>query len=442
MAAHLAEIDRAIMDTILGRTAPLLIIEAPPRHGKSELISRYLPAWYLGMFPDRRVMLTGYSAAFARGWGRKARALMQEYGPAWFGHEVDPGVRAAEDWGLRGTPGGMVTAGIGGPLTGRGAHLLIIDDPLKNVEEAVSETICENHWDWWQTTASTRVEPGGCTIIIATRWARNDLSGRLLRAASQADCPAVRRLHLPALAEDHDPLGRSPGEALWPERWPREKLEQMRAERELRWWQALYQQDPLENPDAIWPDSYFGEHLWTENWPSEFEFSALAYDPALGKQHGDAAAIVFVGLSGGLYWVDAVVERLSPEAAVGVAIDLAQRYLPHCVVLEANLFQSLLAPEFDRQCRERRAPPLPMVLVSQSVPKTSRISRLGPLFMQGLVRLVRSPGCAELVRQLRRFPARGWDDGPDALELAIRMISQSSEVALGNSQVPYSRACS
>jgi hypothetical protein len=215
MTRHLEAIDQAIVDTILGITPSILVIEAPPRHGKSELVSRYLPAWYLGLFPDKRVMLVGYAASFARSWGRKARSLLADHGHDAFGLEVDLSVRAAADWGLTGREGGMVTAGVGGPLTGRGADLLIIDDPIKNAEQAQSASIREDHWDWWQTTASTRIEPGGCAIIIATRWSDHDLSGRLIKAAEEGDGCPVRRLRLPAIAEADDPLGRLPGEALW-----------------------------------------------------------------------------------------------------------------------------------------------------------------------------------------------------------------------------------
>src|SRR5262245_26283693 len=108
LVPHLQVIDRAVMDTIRRRTAPILIIEAPPRHGKSELISRYLPAWFLGMFPDKRVMLAAYGASFARSWGRKARELLEEHGPALFGTHVRKDLRSSSEWGLAGREGGMV----------------------------------------------------------------------------------------------------------------------------------------------------------------------------------------------------------------------------------------------------------------------------------------------------------------------------------------------
>lgn len=422
LARHLEEIDRAIVDTILGRTAPILVIEAPPRHGKSELISRYLPAWYLGVFPMRRVMLVGYAAGFARSWGRKARALLVEHGRESFGVEVAADARAAEDWGIRGWEGGMVTAGVGGPLTGRGADLLIIDDPIKNAEEALSETIRERHWDWWQSTASTRIEPAGCAIIIATRWHEDDLTGKLLREAETGEGAAVRRLRLPAIAEPGDPLGRAPGEALWPQRWPIERLREIREQKEPHWWNAMYQQCPSRGSRSTWPDSYFASHLWAAAFPDAFEVSVLALDPSQGSRRGDFSAIIFAGLSGGIVWIDASIERRPPEQMVADAIDMASAYAPDGIALEANAFQDLLAPEFDRQCRDRRRPPLPLHLVRQNVPKQVRIERLGPHLLRQKLRLRETPGCRRLVAQLREFPGSAHDDGPDALELAIRML--------------------
>jgi predicted phage terminase large subunit-like protein len=423
MTRHLAAIDQAIVETILGLTPPILVIEAPPRHGKSELVSRYLPAWYLGLFPERRVMLVGYAASFARSWGRKARGLLTDQGRDAFGVEVDVSVRAAADWGLQDQEGGMVTAGVGGPLTGRGANLLIIDDPIKNAEQARSAAIRENHWDWWQTTASTRIEPGGCAIIIATRWSEDDLSGRLIKAAQEGAGWPVRRLRLPAIAEAGDQLGRVPGEALWPARWPLERLEKLRLAKDAHWWHALYQQRPAGDGRSTWPAEYFGKHLWADEFPTVFELSALALDPSLGRAGGDFSAIVFAGVSGGLLWIDASIERRPPEKSVADAIDMAIRYAPHAVVIESNAFQSLLAPEFDRQCRDRGAPPLPIHLMEQRVPKKTRIRRLGPHLLREKLRLRDTPGCERLEQQLREFPLGEHDDGPDALELAIRTLT-------------------
>ena len=242
-AEHLKVIDEAIVKAICGEGPRLLVIEAPPRHGKSQLVSHWLPIWYLSIFPDRKVMLASYETTFARSWGRKARDAFQSFSHL-TGYTVDPAHASAGEWGVHKHGGGMKTAGAGGPLTGEGTTCLIIDDPLKNAEQALSPTIRDGLWDWWQTTASTRIEPGGIAIVMATRWHPEDLSGRLLAEAEAGNGEPVRHIHLPAIAEDGDILGRKPGEALWPSQWPVEHLEQRREAMGTFWWRALYQQSP------------------------------------------------------------------------------------------------------------------------------------------------------------------------------------------------------
>jgi hypothetical protein len=224
----------------------------PPRHGKSELVSRYFPAWYLGTFPDRRVILAGYEADFAAGWGGKARDLLDQHGAA-FGVRVRAESSARHRWDITGHSGGMLTAGVGGPLTGRGADVLIIDDPIKNAEEAHSATYRERAWDWYRSVAYTRLEPRGGVILIATRWHDDDLVGRVL----QAEPDRWRVLSLPAVAEEADPLGRRAGEALWPVRYPISALEATRRVVGEYWWSAQYQQRPSPAGGGIFKRSWF-----------------------------------------------------------------------------------------------------------------------------------------------------------------------------------------
>jgi hypothetical protein len=422
LVPHLDAIDRAILDTIRQRSAPILVIEAPPRHGKSELISRYLPAWFLGTFPEKRVMLAAYGAAFARSWGRKARELLEEFGPEFFGVTVRGDLHSASEWGLAGHEGGMVASGVGGPMTGRGADLLIIDDPIKNSGQSQSETIRESHWDWWQSTASTRIEPGGCTIIIATRWHEDDLSGRLIKAAREGEGGAVRELRLPALAEEDDPLRRPEGAALWPDRWSARMLDARRRSVSPGWWLAQYQQRPGRGDTVSWGDDYFGPDLWAAAWPDVFERSVLTLDPAGGNSNGDYAAIVFVGYSGGLLWVDARLERQAVEQSVARAIALAEVWRPHLVGYESNQFQYLVGTEFDRQCRDAGRPPLPLVPILNTIKKRCRILNIGPYLAGHKLRFRDHEGGRLLVRQLREHPLATHDDGPDALEMALRLI--------------------
>jgi predicted phage terminase large subunit-like protein len=234
----------------------ILLIEVPPRHGKSTEISEHAPAWFIGTFPERHVILCSYEADFASSWGLKARSILEEHGPDLYGVRVDPRSRSAKRWGLDGHRGGMVTAGVGGPITGKGAHLLIIDDPIKNAEQAMSEVIREKHWEWWLSTARTRLEPGAVVIVLLTRWHEDDIAGRMLKSSEDGGDP-VREIRLPALASEDDPLGRRPGEALWPARYSTEWLEHTRKVLGGYWFSAMYQGRPTPDEGGIFARKYF-----------------------------------------------------------------------------------------------------------------------------------------------------------------------------------------
>jgi predicted phage terminase large subunit-like protein len=243
LARHLELLNQKLLDVALGRTRRL-IISMPPRHGKSEATSKYFPAWYLGRFPDRRIILASYESDFAASWGRKVRDLIDTHGPEFFGVKVRADSSAANRWDLDSHEGGMVTAGVGGPIVGRGANILVLDDPIKNAEESNSPVIRQRHRDWWRSTAYTRLEPDGAAIVMCTRWNEEDLPGWLIAEVSTGDGEPWDVLNLPALAEENDPLGRAPGEALWPERFSVERLNEIHKSLGSYWFAALYQQRP------------------------------------------------------------------------------------------------------------------------------------------------------------------------------------------------------
>ena len=245
-----------------------LFVTMPPRHGKSYLISEHTPPWYLTRFPDRRVILTSYEANFAGDWGRKGKKHIQAHPE--FGVTTDPESQAKAHWDLEAPHrGGMDTAGAGGPITGKGAHLLVIDDPIKNETEAFSETDRQQKWDWLLSTAQSRLEPSkaenggrseGKIVLVHTRWHEDDLGGRCLK--HQDDL--WYHIDLPALAIEgvSDPLGRVPGEALCPERYPRHALEAIRDSADTGYWfGALYQQRPSSEGSGIFARPFF--RYWT-----------------------------------------------------------------------------------------------------------------------------------------------------------------------------------
>jgi hypothetical protein len=218
---------------------PRLMVFMPPQHSKSTIVSEWGPTWYLGNFPRKRVILASYAAEFAASWGRKVRNNLLEFGGQ-FGLRLADDSKAASEWSTH-AGGGMLTAGMGGGITGRPADLMIIDDPFKNSEQAGSRLYRDSVWDTWQSAAVTRLQPGAGVIVMHTRWHEDDLAGRLLAAP---DASRWEVLCLPALAGPDDPLGRAPGDALWPERFSTDDLAVRRQEVGSYFWNALYQQDP------------------------------------------------------------------------------------------------------------------------------------------------------------------------------------------------------
>jgi len=220
------------------------------------LCSHHFPAWFLGTNPDKQVILCSYQADFAAQFGRKARDTLAEYGEQLFGIKVRTDSKAADRWGIENHIGGMQTAGAGGPITGKGADLLIVDDPFKNWQEANSQLIRDRLWDWWGSTARTRLEPGAAALVIHTRWHPDDLIGRLIKAQEEEDGEKWRIVNFPAINDL--------GEALWPERYDVDAL--MRLKRSIRSeyiWEALYQQRPTPREGGLFRASwlrYYQQH--------------------------------------------------------------------------------------------------------------------------------------------------------------------------------------
>lgn len=252
---HLELLSEKLMAAAAGEINRL-IVTMPPRHGKSEMISRFFPAWYLGTHPEGKVMLASYESTFARSWGRKARQVMDEYGASVFGTQVSQSSSAADFWELEDTGGVMVTAGVGGGLTGKGADLLIIDDPVKNAEESMSAVMREKAWDWWLSTARTRLQRNGSAVIVMTRWHEDDLAGKLLKEAEGLG-DQWEVLNLPSMAIEGDALGRKPGEVLCPGLFDEEATLQTKAALGAYFWSALYQQSPTPDEGGIFNRQYF-----------------------------------------------------------------------------------------------------------------------------------------------------------------------------------------
>jgi predicted phage terminase large subunit-like protein len=291
-APHLTLLSLYLADIAFGDKRRLLV-SMPPRHGKSLLCSFWFPIWYLTIFPENRIILTSYEADFARSWGRKVRDAINEHSST-LRIKLSATAAAANYWELD-AGGGMMTAGVGGPITGKGANLLLIDDPIKNHAEAYSETYRKKTWDWWLSTARTRIEPGGSAVVVMTRWHEDDIVGRL-KNEMELGGEQWDELKFPAIAEENDVLGRSPGDALWPARYSAETLLELKPGNSIVW-NGLYQQRPAPSEGNLvkrdWikyydtPPKRFDEML--QSWDLAFE-GGLQNDYVVGQVWGRLGA--------------------------------------------------------------------------------------------------------------------------------------------------------
>ncbi len=407
----------ALLDEILVQAAEegnaRIIVEMPPRHGKSELCSHYFPLWYLKKHPDRRIILTSYEADFAATWGRKVRNDIEEYGGE--GAKLAGDSSAASRWDLT-AGGGMVTAGVGGPITGRGANVLIIDDPIKNAEEAESPTIREKHWDWFKSTAFTRLEPGASVVIIMTRWNMDDMVGRL-RKEMGAGGEEWRVISLPAIAEEEDEIGRQLGEALWPERYDLVALARIKATQLLHWWAALYQQRPTLREGGLW------KWAWIHRVAAipDLQRVVVAVDPSGSTaKTSDETGIVAAGkgIDGRYYVVFGGGYRLSPAGWAGKAWQLFDSWRADKIIAEKNFGGDMVEANLRSIPGHAQGP---IKLINASRGKQLRADPIASLYEQGLVSHLGEQD--DLEEQMCTFPHAVHDDLVDALVYALTELS-------------------
>jgi predicted phage terminase large subunit-like protein len=246
MAPHLKLLNQKFMaftKAIEMGQSPRMVITMPPRHGKSEYISKHCPPWVIGTHPEWPVILVSHTFDFVRKWGREARQVLERCGK-YFDVEVSKDNSAAHDWGIEGRAGHLYCAGIGGPVTGLGGKVIILDDTVKDHKAANSEVQREDAWEWFRATLLTRCEPGAGIIAMHTRWHEEDLIGKILGQTKETG-EEWEVVNIPALARENDPIGRKPGEALWPDRFNERDLARIKASQGTYWFGALYQGSPL-----------------------------------------------------------------------------------------------------------------------------------------------------------------------------------------------------
>lgn len=419
LAKHLDLIDQAVVDAIAGRGPKRLVVSCPPRHGKSELISHHTPAWFLGMFPDKQVMLASYEATFAETWGRKARDILEDHGKALYGVEVRQDARAQDRWYT--TEGGVMAAsGIGGRFTGMGADLMIIDDPVKNAEDARSPRLREKQWDWWQSTAYTRLHPGAVVIVLMTRWHEQDLGGMLLTDIP-ADGEPFTEIRLPAVAEADDPMGRDVGEALWPARYDEKALAAIKQTVGAYWWAAMYQGRPAPEGGDMFRREYFRPELAeipAEDGIKWVRFWDLAGTEARAGSDPDYTAGCLLGRmrNGSLILADMVRVRHNPMQLEQTVLATAKRdreflgHVPICIEKEPGASGKIVIDHYTRNVLQG------FTVRGRQVTKNKvvRADPVAALAEGGNVKAVKGKWNADFYYEAEQFPNGAHDDQIDA----------------------------
>jgi hypothetical protein len=242
-----------ILEKVSRKEIRRLILNMPPQHGKSYTTSELFPVWYLGNHPNDRIILTSYGADLASGFSENARNLFRTQGLNIWDLELSESSQAKDSWKIANQRGYMISAGVGGPITGKPANLIIIDDPHKNRKEAESETIRQDVINWYKTVIRTRLSQDGCIILIQTRWHTEDLSGWLIKTEGEK----WTVINLPARARENDPLGRLPGTPLCPELHNAEDLQDIEHTLGPYDYSALYDGDPLSEKGGLFKREYF-----------------------------------------------------------------------------------------------------------------------------------------------------------------------------------------
>lgn len=421
------------LDDVQNKRSPRLMITMPPRHGKSEIASRRFPAYVFGRYPNTSIIATSYSAQLVSRMNRDVQKIMdsQEYNDIFPETQlIGQGktrskqgfLRNADFFEIVGHNGSYRSAGVGGGITGMGGDILIIDDPLKDREEADSATIRNKVWDWYTSTLYTRLAPGGDIIVIQTRWHTDDLSGRLLEAAASGEGDQWSVVNFPAIAETDEPH-RKAGEALHPERYPLEQLLKIKAAIGTRDWEALYQQHPTPDGGTIFKKEWL--KFWLpKDLPSSFQGIVLSWDMTF--KEGDSNDFVVGqawGRKGGdFFLLDQVRGRWGFTETMEQFKALAARY-----------------PQAGRKLVEDKANG-PAVIdslkhhISGIVPvepdgsKVARAHAVTALFEAGNVYIPDPslfPWVREYITELTQFPSVAHDDQVDSTTQALRHFDKA-----------------
>ena len=411
-----------------------LIINMPPRHTKSEFASYLLPAWFLGKYPDKKIIQTAHTAELAVGFGRKVRNLVnsKDYKSIFTDVSLQADSKAAGRWNTN-KGGEYFAIGVGGAVTGKGADLLIIDDPHSEQEGASSDiNVFNKTYEWYTSGPRQRLQPKGSIVVVMTRWHQKDLTGQVVDASvKRGGADQWEVIELPAIMPSGSPL--------WSEFWKLEELEALRSELPASKWSAQYQQDPTAEEGALVKREWWKE--WEYNEPPQCDFVLQSWDTAFLKtERADYSACTTWGvfyqegeedgmLTPNIILLDAYKERLEFPELKKVSMEKYRAYSPDAFIIEGKAAGMPLIFEL-----RQMGIPVQEYTPSRGNDKISRVNAVSDLFASGVVWSPKTRWAEEVIEEFAAFPNAEHDDLVDSSTQALLRFRQGGFVPLSSDE--------
>jgi predicted phage terminase large subunit-like protein len=405
-----------------------LIINMPPRHTKSEFASYLLPAWFLGKFPDKKIIQTSNTAELAVGFGRKVRNLVgsEQYSRIFPDVTLRSDSKAAGRWSTNAN-GEYFAIGVGGTVTGKGADLLIIDDPHSEQEAAIAATnpeVYDKVFEWYSSGPRQRLQPGGAIVVIMTRWSKRDLVGKILKSSFERDGDEWEIIEFPAILPS--------GNSLWPEFWPIKELLALKTELPVSKWNAQYMQSPTSEEGAMVKREWW--RIWEKENPPPCEFIIQSWDTAFTKnERSDYSACTTWGVfylnenpdDPHIILLDAFKDRMEFPELKAKALEMYKEWEPDAFVVEAKAAGSPLIYEL-----RRMGIPVSEFTPTRGNDKIARMNSVTDLFSSGKVWAPERRWAEEVMEEMAAFPNSEHDDLVDSSTQALIRYRKGGFVSL------------
>jgi predicted phage terminase large subunit-like protein len=426
-----------IFEEIASGKKKRVIVNIAPRHGKSEMISYLAPAWFLGKFPQKKIIMASHTADLAVNFGRRVRNLVGSdlYSEVFPQVELQADSKSASRWGTN-FNGEYFAIGVGGALAGRGADLFIIDDPHSEQEAKQGRPdVFIPAWEWFQSGPIQRLMPGGAIIVVMTRWSKLDLTGQIIdHMTRNDDADEWEVVEFPAILND---------KPLWPDFWPMEELMAKRAGMDPRYWQAQYMQQPTAEEGALIKREWW--QIWEKDDPPQCDFIIMALDAAQETSNrADYNALTTWGIffneetnNHNIILLNAIKKRMEFPELKRMVLEEYKEWEPDAFIVEKKSNGAALYQEM-----RRMGVPLGEFTPGKGQDKISRVNAVADLFSAGIVWAPDRRWAREVMEECNDFPAGRNDDLVDSTTLALMRFRQGGFITLPSDEVdlPYQYA--